>query len=184
MARKNNHLIYLTGFMGSGKSTIGPILANTLGYSFFDIDAEIEKATGKRIPEIFAESGERYFREVERQLLLTVSENKETVVSLGGGTIANDANVALIKSTGILVYLKADIEQIVKRLRNKTNRPVITDDEGRILPEDKLRERVRTIFSNREPYYDQSDIVVLTDDRRVGMTVDEIVRRIMRFSIE
>ncbi len=184
MSRHNNHLIYLTGFMGSGKSTIGPILANTLGYSFFDIDGEIEKKTGKRISEIFSESGERYFRDIEKQLLMTVSTSKDTVVSLGGGTIANDANISIVKSSGILIYLKADMEQIVKRLRHKTNRPVITDSDGRLLPEANLRERIRMILSQREPYYNQSDIVVMTDDRRVGLTVDEIVHRISHFKPE
>jgi shikimate kinase len=181
MTTRNKHLIYLTGFMGSGKSTIAPILANTIGYSHIDIDGEIEKTSGKKILEIFSDSGERYFRDLELKLLTAISKSDECVVSLGGGTISNNANLAVVKSTGVLVYLKADIDQIVKRLRYKTNRPMITTPEGTTLPEDGLRDRVQTMLAQREPYYNQADIIVITGNRPVGLTIDEIVRRVTRF---
>ena len=183
MTVRKKHLVYLTGFMGSGKSTIAPILANTIGFNHIDIDEEIEKASGKRISEIFSDSGEQYFRELERKLLTRVSESGGCVVSLGGGTVINDVNLAIVKSSGILVYLKADIDQIVKRLRHKTNRPMITSADGTVLPEDILRERVKVLLSQREPYYNQADIVVTTGNRRVGLTIDEIVRQITRFRV-
>lgn len=175
--RKN--LIYLTGFMGSGKSTLAPILANTLGYTYRDIDAEIERLTGKKVNEIFTDSGEAYFREVERKLLLDISaEACECVVSLGGGTIASDANLQIIKSSGILVYLKADAEQIYQRVRSKTDRPLLKTPDGRRLGEEDLRSRIRQLLLQREPYYLQADVTIVTGDRRVGLTVDEIVRAV------
>lgn len=182
MTRKK-HLIYLTGFMGSGKSTIAPILANTIGYSHIDIDEEIEKTSGKRISEIFSDSGEPAFRNIERKLLAAISTSDECVVSLGGGTITNEANLSVVKSTGILIYLKADIDQIVKRLRHKTNRPMITAADGSVLPENILRERVTSMLSQREPFYNQADIIVPTGNRRVGLTVDDIVHRITHFHL-
>jgi len=86
LSRKKDR-IYLTGFMGSGKSTVGSILANTLGYGFVDIDQGIEQAEGKTVSEIFREKGEEYFRNLEQSLLLRVSALPHTVISLGGGTV-------------------------------------------------------------------------------------------------
>ena len=182
MPARSKRLIYLTGFMGSGKTTIAPILANTLGYSHIDIDEEIEKTTGTRISEIFAHAGEKVFRDIERKLLTAASTADECVVSLGGGTIANDENISIVKSSGLLVYLKAEVDEIVKRLRHKTNRPLIISEDGTPLPEEVLRERVRSMLALREPYYSQADIVVMTGNRRVGLTIDDIVRRVTRFT--
>jgi len=181
MTVKNKHLIYLTGFMGSGKTTVGPILANTLGYSFIDIDQEIERISGRRIPELFSMEGEAGFRRIEHEALMTASRSAECIVSLGGGTIATDENIAVIVASGILIYLKADLDQIVKRLRNKTNRPLILSPDGSTLPEPLLRERITQLLALREPYYARADIVISTDDRRVGLTIDEIVRQVSRY---
>jgi len=178
MSVRKKKLIYLTGFMGSGKSTIAPILANTLGYSFIDIDNEIQSVSGKKIPEFFTELGESRFRELERRLLDRASRSDECVVSLGGGTIANDANLALIKSSGILIYLKADVEQILHRLRNKTDRPLLISIDGEKLSAEELRQRVSALLAVRESYYNQADVTVRTDELTIGRTVDEIVRLI------
>jgi len=169
-------LIYLTGFMGSGKSTIGPILANTLGYSYLDIDGEIERITGKRVTEIFLDEGEPYFRTVERSILEKYRASPRQVISLGGGTIANDENLAIIKSSGLLVYLKADLENIFHRLKYKTDRPLLHAPDGTTLGDDELRKRITEILAVREPYYRQANIVIQTADRRIGVTVDELVR--------
>src|ERR1041384_4110889 len=123
MTRRRKNLIYLTGFMGSGKSTIAPILANTLGYTSRDIDAEIEQVTGKKVSDIFTDHGETYFRETEQRLLRESSKLEGCIVSLGGGTIANTANLQIVKSSGVLVYLMASVDQILRRVRHKTNKP-------------------------------------------------------------
>ena len=176
---QKKNLIYLTGFMGSGKSTLAPILANTLGYSYRDIDAEIERITGKQIAAIFTEHGEEFFRDVERKLLLEVSSTeKGCVISLGGGTIANDANLRIVKSSGVLVYLKADTEQIVRRMKFKADRPLLKTKDGTRLSEEELRARIKQLLSQRQPYYVQADVTIMTDEQNIGFTIDEIVRSI------
>jgi len=109
-------LIFLTGFMGSGKSTIGPILANTLGFQYLDVDQHIEQKTNKRVAEIFSSEGEQVFRNLERNTLLELSELNHLVISLGGGTIANEENCQLVLQKGILVYLKLSPDEIIQRV--------------------------------------------------------------------
>ena len=123
----NNVRIYLTGFMTSGKSTIGPILANVLGMGFYDLDKEIEKAEGSTVVEIFEKKGEAYFRQVEKNLLENFSKQNNIIVSLGGGTITNIDNLNLLKRTGKIIYLKVSIDVLYKRLKNKTDRPLFRD---------------------------------------------------------
>ena len=176
MPREKKNLIYLTGFMGSGKSTIAPILANTLGYSFVDIDQEIEKVSQKKVNDIFFEDGEDYFRNIERSLLERVSRQQGCVISLGGGTIAIDENLRIVKSSGILVYLKTDPDRIFQRLEHKDDRPLLKSKDGRRLSDDKLRQRISQLLALREPFYNQADVTVSTDETKVGYTVDEIVR--------
>ena len=178
---KRNRRIYLTGFMGSGKSTIGPILANTLGYAFVDIDKAIEGQTGKTVKEIFKDHGEEHFRRLERTLIQDLRAKDHIVISLGGGTIADPVNFPIIRATGILVYLKTAPEQLFKRLHYKTDRPVLVDMTGDRLTEEALRLRIQDLFMRREQFYEQADIVIPTDERRLGITVDEIVRRLTSF---
>lgn len=172
--------VFLTGFMGSGKSTIGPILANTIGYEFVDIDRAIEQREGKSINKIFSERGESYFRSLERELIITASARDHVVVSLGGGTIADPENFRLISASGIVVYLKATPEQIFKRLHHKLDRPVLTDNRGERLGDEELRMRIQELFLKREPFYSRADITVETDEKRVGVTVDQIVKKLSR----
>jgi shikimate kinase len=170
--------IFLTGFMGSGKSTIGPILANTIGYEFVDIDKAIEQREGKTINEIFMERGESVFRSLERDLIITVSARDHVVVSLGGGTITDPENFRLISTSGIVVYLKATPEQIFKRLHNKRDRPVLTDVRGKLLSGEELRQRIQELYLKREPFYSRADVTVETSEKRVGITVDQIVKKL------
>ncbi len=171
-------LIFLTGFMGSGKSTIGPILANTLGFEFADIDKLIERRAEKRIVEIFATEGEQRFRQIERAVLEQVAGLNHMVVSLGGGTIANEENFSFIRKHGIIVYLQLSPEEIVQRVRHRSDRPMLKDDEGEMLPPGVLEERITELLSHREPFYARADVIVPADKKRLGITVDEIVRRI------
>jgi len=175
--------IFLTGFMGSGKSTIGPILANTIGYDFTDIDHSIEEREGKSIKDIFREAGEEHFRSLERRVLSEVIGKKHLVISLGGVTIADPTNFQSISSSGILVYLKTTPEQIYRRLHHKLDRPVLTDLRGEQLSTDELRARIQELFARREPFYARADIIIGTDEQRVGVTVDQIVRKLSPFLI-
>jgi len=178
MNDNKNNRIYLTGFMGSGKSTVAPILANALGFTFVDMDCEIENLTGKKISEIFSDLSEEYFREVESSVLQEVSHRDRSVISLGGGTIANESNLQIIKSTGVLIYLKTSAEQIYHRLKRKTDRPLVRSKIGVTLNEEQLRNRISVLLSKREQFYNQADVIVITDDQRIGLTVDEIVQNL------
>ena len=121
-------IIYLTGFMASGKSTIGPILANTLGWNFFDLDRLIEEVASKSIRQIFEENGEDYFRELETKTLRKTSELEDYIIALGGGTVAYQINLEVIKSAGYLIYLESSPEETYKRLRFKRDRPALLFD--------------------------------------------------------
>jgi len=172
-------IIFLIGFMGSGKSTIGPILANTVGYSFIDLDAAIEHREGKKINEIFSEHGEQFFRTIERRLLEEIAASAhKTIISLGGGTVANEDTLRYVKSTGIVVYLKIGEEQIYKRLHAKGDRPMLRDENGNLLNGEPLMAKIRALLDKRTPFYDQADIIMHTDDKKIGMTIDELTKHL------
>jgi shikimate kinase len=177
--RKNR--IFLTGFMGSGKSTVGPILANTIEYDYVDVDLTIEKNVEKTVIEIFKELGQEYFRSLEQALITELCAKRHLVISLGGGAIVDPVSFRRVISSGILVYLKADPERLLKRLRWKSDRPVLADFSGDRLSEDELRSRVEELYLEREPIYNKADITVLTDERKVGPTVDQIVRQLSTY---
>lgn len=175
-------LIFLVGFMGSGKSTIGPILANVLGYKFYDIDAIIEEKAQKSIPEIFKTEGEPSFRSLERATLAEVITYSQSVVALGGGTIANPENLQLAKENGILVYLKISPKEALHRVSyHSEDRPMLKDASGKPLQGVELEQRIIELLQQREKYYTQSDITVVTDNLPVGITVDEIVKQLRPF---
>ena len=170
--------VFLTGFMGSGKSTIGPILANTIGYEFADLDELVEAAAGMTVAQIFREKGEEAFRALERRALAEAAARTRLVVALGGGVVTDPASLALVTSTGIMVYLRATPEDIAGRLRRKRDRPLILDEGGAPLGEEALRERIRSLLAQREPLYGRAEVIVDTDSSRLGLTVDMIVRRL------
>lgn len=164
--------------MGSGKSTIGPILANTLGFDFADVDRVIEERVGKSVKEIFQEEGEKYFREIERGVIEEMSLREQCVVSLGGGSVVDQTNFTVVSNSGILVYLHSSPEHLLKRLQHKSDRPVLSDSEGHRLDKDKLRERVLQLYSAREPVYARAHLTINTEEKKVGITVDEIVKKL------
>lgn len=167
--------------MGSGKSTVGPILANTIGFEFIDLDQLIEKKEGKKIGEIFAQEGEMKFRESERVMLREILTSKSTVVSLGGGTVTNAETLDLIKKNGIMVYLKSDADHIYKRLRTKSDRPMLRDDSGNLLDGDDLMDKIQKLLDTRSPFYEQADIVIPTDDKKIGYTIDELAKKLSHY---
>jgi shikimate kinase len=172
---QRNHRIYLAGFMASGKSTVGPILANTVGYDFVDLDAVVAEREGKSVKDIFKEHGEAYFRGKERDAVRMLSTRNRIVVSLGGGTVLDEGSMEILTTTGILVYLKVPAEIVFKRLRHKTDRPMVLGPDGQRLKEDELRARIAGLLAQREPLYARADITVQADEARLGVTVDRLV---------
>ncbi len=178
---REHTLIFLTGFSGSGKSTIGPLLANSLGYEFVDLDQSIEKSAGKSITKIFAENGEEFFRALELHSLTELIKQKRLVVSLGGGVLENDPSFALIQKSGTMVYLKSPSKTLARRLCNKTDRPLLKGERGRKLSREEIEEKITIILAKREPRYKSADITVETDVKRIGSTVEELTRKIERY---
>jgi len=168
--------IYLTGFMGSGKSTIGPILANTLGWDFFDLDRLIENKTGKKIKEIFEQEGESYFRKLETDTLREISGTQNVIISLGGGTVANEENLEILKKTGEIFYLKVSLDTVYKRLIYKRDRPVLLKSDSENVSKEEMIDRIKKLMNTRAKYYEQADYTIDTETNSIGNTIDKIVK--------
>jgi len=170
--------------MAAGKSTIGPILANTLGWHFYDLDKEVEKKESMRIVELFDQKGEDYFRKSETALLEKLSQDNESIISLGGGAIASDVNFGIIKSTGKIIYLKSSPEMAYKRLRFKRDRPAFVFEGEEVPSKEEFLERINKLLDSRKKYYEQADFVIDTDNQTVGKTVDIIAKYIIKDSLK
>ncbi|MDT3696412.1 MAG: shikimate kinase [Ignavibacterium sp.] len=175
-----NKLIFLTGFMASGKSTVGPILANTIGWGFYDLDKLIEGETSLSIKEIFNVYGESYFRKIETDVLKKVCSLNEFVISLGGGTIASKENLQIIKKSGFLIYLESSPEAAYKRLRFKRDRPALLFDGEDEPTEAEFINRIKSLLKSRLQYYNSADIKINTDNLPVGKTVDRLAEIIKK----
>ncbi|MBI5807277.1 MAG: shikimate kinase [Ignavibacteriales bacterium] len=171
--------IYLTGFMTSGKSTIGPILANVLGYDFYDLDREIENIEKLTVVEIFEKHGEQYFREAESKILNELAKKDNLVISLGGGTIVNKNNFDMMKRTGKIIYLKVSPETLYKRLRHKTDRPIFKDLVLNNKNEKEFMKRISELMEKRKHFYELSDIIIDTEITPLGKTIDRIAKKII-----
>ena len=178
---KHPSLIFLTGFSGSGKSTIGPLLANSLGYDFLDLDKEIERIADKSINRIFDEKGEEHFRVLELSALQRITDRKDLVVSLGGGVLQSDNCFSLVISSGTLVYLHSSPLVLAKRLSHKTDRPLMKGENGERLSREEIEKKILALLEKREPRYKTAQIMVETDTKRIGSTVEELTRKIERY---
>ena len=142
--------IYLVGFMGSGKTTVGAALADELGWGFFDLDAEIERQAGQKITSIFDEMGEDEFRQIERMVLMNrishVRKGLPQVVALGGGAFTIPETRQLATENGVTIWLDAPIEVIEARVANESHRPLARDTE-----------KMRALFGERQAAYQQAD---------------------------
>ena len=164
--------ITLVGLMGVGKSSVGRRLANALDLPFKDADVEIEAAAGRSIPDIFAEMGEPAFREGERRVIARLLENPPHVLATGGGAFMNDETRALIKERSISVWLKADLDVLVRRVSRKDSRPLLSGkDPLAVLTE---------LAEKRYPVYAEADITVETGDTAHHVTVDQVIRALTR----
>ncbi len=166
--------------MASGKSTIGPILANTLGWNFYDLDKLIEEATGKSVRKIFEENGEDYFRKFETETLKKTSKLENYIIALGGGTVANQINLEIIKSSGYLIYLESSPEETYKRLRFKRDRPALLFDGEDEPTKTEFLEKINSLLQKRINYYNQADLKINTDNCQVGRTVDKLTHIIKK----
>ena len=164
-------IIFLTGMMGSGKTVVGKALGEKLGYVFIDLDRYLESNAGKSIPEIFREKGEAAFRIMESDIQHDpVMNYKNLVVATGGGFPLDSSNREWMKSKGLVIWLQATPETILKRLGNTSNRP--------LLPHPVKSSHIEEILTKRTFVYKMANYYIQTDDKTVSEIVHEIFKRI------
>jgi len=159
--------IVMVGLMGCGKSSIGRRLAITLGLPFIDADDEIERAALKSIPEIFADHGEAYFREGERKVIKRLLGNGPQVLATGGGAFMNADTRDAIKAAGISVWLRADLDVLMRRVAKRDNRPLLKADDPVAV--------MKGLMDQRYPVYAEADITVDSRDTTHEVIVGEII---------
>ena len=159
--------LVLVGMMGAGKSSIGRRLAARLGIGFVDADLEIEKAAGMTVPDIFASHGEQEFRAGEARVIVRLLESPPQVLATGGGAFMNAETRAAIAAKGVSIWLKAEFDVLMKRIRRRQDRPLLkTDDPAATLQE---------LIAVRYPFYALADLTVQSREVPHDRIVDEIV---------
>jgi shikimate kinase len=155
----NKDSIVLIGFMGSGKTTLGKWIAENQGYIFVDTDELIETEEGRTINEIFATDGEEYFRNLETQMIGRLADDdRKLVISVGGGLPVRDENRKLMRRAGRVVYLNTGVDELERRLKGDTTRPLLAGSD--------LRKKITDLMEKRERLYlDAADVVVDTEKR-------------------
>jgi len=168
---KNN--ISLIGFMGSGKTTIGKMMADRLGYLFFDMDDLIEISEQRKINDIFKESGEEYFRNIESKILEKVISNKDCVFACGGGVVLKGENMDMISENSYVVYLMISPAEAIKRLSRSINRP--------LLPYKNRNEKIYELINTRSKQYCKyADIIINNEKISPENTAKKIIARIKK----
>ena len=167
--------IVLTGFMGTGKTSVGKTLAEWVTFEFSDMDAIIEKEEGKTVPEIFAEKGEAYFRQKESEVAQRLARGNKQVIATGGGTVKDPKNMEALKEAGIIVCLTASVDTILQRTAAEGERPLL-DASG-----DDRRAAIEKLLAEREALYKEADYTINTD----GKTPDDVAGEIFsRFEMD
>lgn len=163
--------VVLIGFMGTGKTSSGRMLAQKLGCAFIDLDQKIEKDQGCSIPEIFATQGEAAFRALEHQAVLEVAGRRNAVISTGGGTVKDPANMEALRASGVIVCLRADVDAILERTQTRGDRPVLDGaDAG------DRRAAIEQLLAERASLYAEADCVVDTSTLSPLQVVEKILR--------
>lgn len=177
----NRTRLILTGFMASGKTTLGRIVANSIGWLHKDLDKIIEAHFSKSISELFKELGEEKFREIESDFLVKELKDDFIVLSLGGGTITFSENFKKIKDAGYLVYLYSSPEKIYERLKFKVDRPMFQTIDSKPMEKNEAIKKITALLSAREKYYSQADLIFSTNEKNVGRSVDLLIKQIKPF---
>jgi len=164
--------LYLVGFMGTGKTTIGRAVAQRLGFRLLDSDHEIERGQRKAVARIFAEDGEPAFRALEREFVATGHPATGQVVACGGGLVVQPGLLALLKSKGVVMCLHASLETILKRTAGHRHRPLLNVEDPEV--------RIRALYAERDPIYRQAGTVILTDARPLSDIISHVLRAYRR----
>ena len=159
--------IYIVGFMGTGKTAVGKLLAKRLGLEFIEMDELIEQRQGRKIVDIFAQDGEGAFRKLESELLGELSKRQDLVISCGGGLICEEVNLKLLRTSGTVFCLSASSSTIYERTKRYSHRPLLNVD--------KPLEKIEKLLAAREPYYSQAHHLIDSN----GLSVDEVADKII-----
>ena len=164
--------IVLIGFMGTGKTAVGQVIATRLHHKLIEVDSIIEKMAGKSIPDIFKDDGEIYFRELEIRAVKKAAAGKKQVIACGGGVVLNTINIDRLRAIGIIVSLTASPETILKRTaKDGSTRPLINIEQ----PEERISELIKF----REPFYDRAtDFTINTSKLSIKTVADKIIDRL------
>jgi shikimate kinase len=163
------HNLALIGFMGTGKSCVGRVAADTMHFTFLDTDHVIEARAGKAISDIFAQDGEPAFRQWERRIVEELTRREKTVIATGGGLPADETNLASLKTHALVICLWASPATIWERVRGHDHRPLLIESDP--LP------KIRELLAAREPYYRQADVLVNTGMRSVREVAQHVVHQ-------
>lgn len=170
----NKKIIAITGLMAAGKTTLGYKLANKLGIYFVDSDQEIEDQEKKSTSEIFATKGEKYFRQLEQNVIKEiVDRDEELVLSLGGGAFIAEETRNILRQKAITIWLNTDIEVIIKRVGAKKNRPILNNGNKRLILEDLARKR--------NHFYKQADIHINPGKNSRELIIEKIIFELNKF---
>ncbi len=168
-----NRALVLVGLMGAGKTSVGRRLAEKLEIPFVDADHEIELAAGKTIPEIFNDHGEDYFREGERRVITRLLENGKQVLATGGGAFMNAETREKIEGHGVSLWLKADLDVLLKRVAKRNDRPLLLKEDPAIV--------MKRLIDLRYPVYAEADITVESRDVQHGQMVNDVIKALADF---
>ena len=168
MADRN---IVLVGFMGTGKSTVGKILAKRLKRVWVDVDQRIEEAQKRKIADIFEKDGEAQFRRLEKEEIQKIVSGGNLVITTGGGAVLDPANRAALKKNGLVITLAAEPETIFQRVRRSRHRPLLKGD---------LLSEIRRLLSERQPFYRESDCTFATDGKTAAQVAETIEAALSR----
>lgn len=167
--------IILIGFMGTGKTSTGKILANRIGYAFADMDQRIERKYGMSIKEMFEKKGEPYFRACEKSMANELSVRKNMVISTGGGTAKNPENMAVLKANGVIICLQANVDSIMERTGRRGTRPVLDEhDQG------DRRQAIQDLLDSRQSIYTVADYFVDTSELSPMEVANDIIHYLKR----
>ncbi len=170
LAHMKKSSILLSGFMGCGKSTVGKVLSDRLGFNFVDADAEIVKIAGMSINDIFEKYGEAYFRKLETKVLQNLSSCKDTVIASGGGAMVKEENFDAVKDNSLIIYMNADENFLYNNISKSHERPLMNT------PDPKAR--IHELLSLRKSFYEAHNHISINASMPVNTVVDEIMKRI------
>lgn len=166
--------IALVGMMGCGKSTIGKLLAEKLNLTFIDTDILIVKKENRSINDIFADSGENYFRGIETSILKNTLVGNNQIISTGGGIIKKEENIKLLKENSIVIYLEADDKTLYERVKNNKERPLLNVDD--------MQEKITNLLNERVEKYRQAHHTISTTNKEPNEITNEIIGIINEYS--